>query len=118
MKVIGWTHCGDERYPDMEDPIDKKVYGADYDIFVKLIIKDIRKHGYHFSGFYHQCGDYGVPVFSNGKSLCVSFRTWGRIMADAWPDELDNSSPMGYCNWAWYAPNGMNEIVPEGDACL
>ena len=112
MKVIGWTHYGDERYPDMDDPIDQ------YDNYIKAIIKDIRKHGYHFSGYYHQGGDYGVPVFSNGKSLCVSFRTWGRIMADAWLDELDNSSPMGYCNWAWYAPNGMKEIVPEGDACL
>lgn len=114
MKVIGWTHTEDERYPDVKDSIDQ----ASFNSFVEATIEDIRKHNYHFSGSYHQNGLYGVPVFDNGQSLMVSMRTWGKIMADAWPDELNNSSSMGYCNWAWNAPDGVKVVVPGGGACL
>ena len=90
----------------------------------KAVIEDIREHGYHFFGEQHQNAEYGVPIL-NGKYLFQeSFRVWGAIMAEAYPDEeygtADNEDgKYNYCKWAWYNSELESEIViPSKDRIL
>ena len=72
------------------------MFDSRFDAFVL----ELRKRGYHFTGFYHQGGEYGVPVFDDGGWLRVSFRQWGAIMAKAFPEEV-GTDKMAYIHWAW-----------------
>lgn len=44
----------------------------------------VTSHGLKFNGQLHQMGEKGVPLFSDGKVLMVSMRTWGHYMALIW----------------------------------
>ena len=63
----------------------------------KIIAEEIRKCGYKFTGSYHQDGDYGVPIIDDTWLYQCTCREWGGIIADAYPDEIDNSDGYGYC---------------------
>ena len=67
-------------------------------------------YNYHFSGFYHQGGELGVPVFDDGDWFKVSYRTWGQIMADAYPEEMTQAKS-SYTVWAWCSPCEPKDMI-------
>lgn len=93
MKIIQWCEYDDEKYEDLTG--EERFEAED------IIIKELRENGYHFSGYYHQYGAHGAPVFDNGKQYHTTFRGWGGIMTRAYPDEIDDTDGMGYAEWAW-----------------
>lgn len=100
MRIIGWTHYDD---PTREElfPIGDEVSWEQVKEVEDAIVEELRSKGYKFSGYYHQNGDYGCPVFENGKWYGVSFRRWGSIMAEAYPEYARHYSTHGYVMWAW-----------------
>ena len=90
MNVVRWTNWDDVTAAVIPSE-------ADFREAFDAVVKEIAAKGYNFSGLYHQNGKRGVPVLSDGRKLCVSMRTWGRIMAVAHGD----TSPEGYLQWAW-----------------
>ena len=100
MKITGWTNWN--------DPNCRRLYpippGA-----VELVVSELRKNGYKFSGEYHQNGEFGVPVFDGHAMFQCSMRMWGNLMAHAYPDGGVDS--MSYCRWAWDAPE--DEVYPN-----
>lgn len=77
----------------------------------KVVIEEVRKNGYHFTGNDHQNADWGVPILDNKYKLCVGQRSWGGIIADAFPDEIDESKEYGYIKWAWSTPEGEEDKI-------
>ena len=78
----------------------------------EAVVQELRKTGYHFDGTYHQNGDYGVPVLDNGLYYEVSMRTWGKTMADAFPEEFDNSdNDYNYVRW-YLGGEDLNYKIP------
>lgn len=77
----------------------------------QLVVDSLRRNGYKFTGFYHQNGEHGVPLFNDGMVYRVSQRVWGGIMAEALG--LDLSNRMSYLAWYYIAPDGEEQIVPE-----
>ena len=98
-KVTGWTHWNDKRF---EEPSTNNKWKK----FKQLVIQEIRDKGYRFSGYYHQQGDFGVPVIDGKYRFEVSMRTWGKVMAEA----EGNFGDMDYVKWAWDAPE--KEVYP------
>lgn len=111
MKIVGWTEFDNSQYEDMF-PIGGSYTMEEVDEAKDIIAKELRDKGYKFNGYYHQDGDYGVPIFENGEAFRCTFRTWGGIMARAYPDEIDNSDGLGYCDWAWDIPENQKMVVP------
>jgi hypothetical protein len=111
MKIIGWTDFDNPQYKEMY-PIGGFGTVEQHEEIANIIAKELRDKGYKFNGYYHQGGDYGVPIFDNGMTYQCTFRTWGGIMARAYPDEIDNSDGLGYVEWAWTIPDGQEIIVP------
>ena len=74
MKITGWTYIGDQRYQEINGTwnVDDSPY--DRDIIRTLIINELRKQGYKFSGFYHQDGDYGTPIIDGEYTVLYSFK--------------------------------------------
>lgn len=70
MKVTSWTDRDDERYSD-DIPYD--LCGEAMD----AVTKALRENGYKFDGYYHQGGDFGVPVLDEKWKFTCSFRVWG-----------------------------------------
>lgn len=107
MRVIGWTNWDDSRdiHTYRNDPL--------YNDRRNAVIRELREKGYRFSGSYHQNGEYGVPVFDDGKALAVTQRSWGAIMADAFPKEV-GTDEYAYCVWAWINP----EYCPPSESLL
>lgn len=111
MKIIGWTNYDNPQYKEMF-PIGGSYTKDEIDEVRNVIAEELRDRGYRFTGSYHQNGDYGVPIFDNGMIFTCSQRMWGGIMAMAYPDEIDNSDGLGYCDWAWIQPNNQKVVVP------
>ena len=82
----------------------------------EVVIQEVKKCNYHFSGDYHQHGDYGTPIINDTYIYCVSCREWGHIIAEAYPDEdyLDLKEETRYLKWAWSSSSldGLN-IYPN-----
>jgi len=104
VKVIGWTGWDDPRYREdyLSDPLFEEHRNA--------VIDELQKRNYHFSGFYHQGGELGVPVFDDGDWFKVSYRTWGQIMADAYPEEMTKAKS-AYIVWAWCSPCEPKDMI-------
>ena len=90
----------------MADKIDTLITEA-----YEAVIEEVRKNEYHFTGNDHQNADWGVPVLDNKYKLCVGQRSWGGIIADAFPDEIDDSEGYGYIKWAWSIHEGEEDKV-------
>lgn len=75
------------------------------------VIKELRENCYHFTGNAHQNEDYGTPIIDDKYILCLSQRSWGALMADAFPNEIDNSEGLGYIKWAWTVPEGEEDKI-------
>ena len=94
MRIIGWTAWHDPRFPDEHnDPLFGERRAE--------VVEELKRRDYHFTGYYHQEGECGVPIFDDGGALRVSFRSWGQIMADAWPEEKCPEHN-AYIRWAWW----------------
>lgn len=103
MKVIDWVD-----YDDVEAETYQDISNEEWDEAVAALIEHIRENNNPISGFQHQDEPGGVPLFDNGKVLTCTFRTWGGIMYEALNPE--GNDPMGYCEWAWIAPERSNNI--------
>ena len=112
MKIVGWTYWGNPQYKEMF-PLDGSHTWEQREEVENIIAKELRDKGYKFTGNYHQNGDYGVPIFDNGMVYQCTQRTWGGIMVDAYPDEIDNSDGYGYLKWAWLTSE--DQVVPTGE---
>ena len=111
MKITGWTEWDDPKYEELFPDNNLSPYMA-LKAAEQMIADEIRKKGYKFSGIYHQGGEYGVPVFDNKYVYQCSQRTWGGIMALAYPEECESDVRPSYVRWAWLAPEEM--VVPNG----
>ena len=99
-KIIGWTHAGDERFP--EAPSHK------HSSLFTVLIEEIRERGYAFSGEYHEWGDMGVPVFNSGERLELSMRTFAKVMAEVYEED-------GAASYAkWFTDEGISECACGG----
>lgn len=82
LKVIGWT--------SYDSSCQNYLISSrhDNDELVKVIVEEIRKNKYFFSGSTHQDNTVlGVPVLSNGKCVRCSERAWGAFIAIAYDNE-------------------------------
>lgn len=105
MKITGWTWWENPEYEDLPNEL--------YDEAKSCVVEELRKHGYKFTGSYHQNGDFGVPIIDDVWLFQVSQRTWGNLMVTAYPDEIDDSDGYGYTEWAWTVPDGKTMVVPK-----
>ena len=100
MDLLGFTNWSDDRYQEIEDH-------AEEEHAWQVTVQYMKKHGYKFTGTYHQNGEYGTPFFDTKQKLCLSLRTWGALMAEVseLPKDTDNKYglDMSYCHWAWLA---------------
>lgn len=89
----------------------------EYEEIRQAVINELRENGYHFSGNEHQYADHCVPVIDDKYALQASFREWGAIMEDAYPDEdySDFHKGCGYCKWAFisYDKFGKDIKLPD-----
>lgn len=116
MKVVSWTFFGDERYPEWVPFDGVGAAPGKIDIAIDAIVEALRGGDYHFPGYYHQDPDEsarGVHVPDDGRRCEFTFRTWGAIMAQAYPYEMKSREGMEYCKWAWGVPEGEDLVVPE-----
>jgi len=73
LKVIGWTRYSD-KYRDCSENPDAKYAEI-------IVLNELRKRKFKFGGNYHQYGEYGCPVLSDGSIFLASMRHWGGMMA-------------------------------------
>lgn len=111
MRIIGWTEFDDPKYKE------RLPIGGDYTIqdvrdTENTIAEELRRKGYRFDGTYHQNGDFGVPIFEDGTICQFTFRSWGHIMALAYPEEIEDKE-YGYLRWAWMIPDGQMPVFPK-----
>lgn len=77
LKLVGWDDF-DCEYPTIQRT--QEEIGE----MVVLIVEDILKNGYMFSGNEHQYTPNCTPIFSDGTAFRASMRSWGQIMASAY----------------------------------
>lgn len=109
MKVIGWTDWDDPKYEGKEQP---NLYSNEV---CDAIITELRSKGYKFTGDYHQNGDYGVPILDDGTVCHYRQRSWGGIMAYAYPETIPEEAKedgVCYVTWAWQ-PSPEPMVIPE-----
>ena len=93
LKVIGWTKYSQE-YRDWGETHPEESEQAEL-----VVMNEIKRRKFKFGGNYHQYGQYGCPVMSDGSVFMVSMRHWGGIMATVWGDD--------YCTYAWSDVNDL-----------
>lgn len=113
MQITGWTWYENPEYKDMTAPGGPFSFEDIREKVRDLIVQEIRKRGYKFTGDYHQNGDFGAPIIDDKWLYMTSQRSWGHMMVLAYPDKIDNSDGLGYCEWAWSAPEYMVLPTPE-----
>ena len=111
IKIIGWTDWDNPEYKEMF-PIGEPADWNAIEEVQQTIADELRANQYKFTGEYHQNGDYGVPIFEDGTVYQCSQRTWGAIMAMAYPEEVGDDN-CNYCVWAWRAPIEMSVPNPK-----
>lgn len=102
LRVVNWVSYDDD-YPEGDGGWAAR----------NAIIDDIRAHGYVFSGWAHQEGDYCVPLLNDGKMYTYSQRGWGDVMAEA----HGYMGPMDYAKFA-FSLDSSAEIRPRHDYSL
>lgn len=111
MKITGWTWYENPDYKELFPIGEESESPYEFQDVVDIVVAELRDKGYKFTGSYHQGGDYGAPIIDGCWIFQCSCRTWGGIMAAAYPDEIDNSDGYGYTLWAWLPPEEM--VVPS-----
>ncbi len=116
MKVIGWTSFTNHEYPNMFDDKAAYILPSEYAAARIAVVNELREHQYKLTGTSHQTHKYGCPVLENGKKFNVSQRTWGAIMADAYPEDIPHYLLGDYrhITWAWRTGEiGLKEVLPN-----
>lgn len=82
----------------------------------EIVIEELKKCNYHFTGDMHQNYDFGCPVIDDKYVYCVSTRSWGDLIHRAFPNEDYSQYGEGceYLKWAWTRPEGEEIILPRG----
>jgi len=76
-----------------------------------IIIDEIIKNKFCFSGNQHQYSMVGAPKI-DGNIYGYSQRGWGGIMADAW-NKIEKTNNYDYCSFAWGIPIGLELKFPQ-----
>lgn len=97
-RIVGWTE-----YDDFMVEAEEPSYAA-----TNIVIDEIKKKGYKFSGWAHQELTNGVPVFNDGKKRLFSARTFGGLMAAA----HGYNGPMDYSLFAFQFADLKYEKTP------
>jgi len=100
-RIIGWTDYDNSRVHFKEQTIAKR----------NVVIDEIRKNGYTFTGEEFQECDGCVPVFNDGTKLYCSRRGWGGIMAEA---HGYNGNPYDYALFTDLYPGDENIRPTDG----
>ena len=66
--------------------------------YLEALKKEIVSKNIRYTGEDHQNADDGVPVFSDGTVLVLSWRAWGDLMAAVWSTEENKD----YCYMDFY----------------
>jgi len=66
--------------------------------YLEALRKEIIAKKIRYTGEDHQDADDGVPVFSDGTVLMLSWRAWGDLMAAVWSTEENKD----YCYMDFY----------------
>lgn len=82
LRIVGWTDYNLHEFKEGENNWAVRM----------VVIDEIRKNNYLFSGYDHQERDNCAPVFNDGKMRRFSQRGFAGIMAEA----HNNNSYMGY----------------------
>lgn len=72
--IVGYTSY-ESHYPTAQ------ITQEEFPQVVDLVVEEVKKNGYCFSGEDHQNHDRAVPVFENGTAFRCSMRLWAQIMA-------------------------------------
>ena len=97
IRLFGWGHYDFETAKKVRDAggmydaqtLLDEVSRYDSDVWTKaerMVVEEIRRKGYWFSGENHQDGMFGMPIFEiDGRHFVfwVSWRHWGALMAEA-----------------------------------
>ena len=102
LKVVGWTDY-DSNFPSIS------VTNEEVSEVLAVVVEAIREGEYMISGQDHQCASAGVPVFDNGTCFRASMRSWGSIMAFAYPEF--NGQKTNYMDF--YMSTVGEENLPE-----
>ena len=116
MKVIGWTSYIDRSHPNMFDDSAHQILPGEYAAARRAVIQELKDNQYKLTGTSHQTHKYGCPILENGKKFNVSQRTWGSIMADAYPEDCPKylMGEYKYITWAYrLGESGLSEKYPE-----
>lgn len=57
--------------------------------YLEAVRKEILERGLCVTGKDHSSSEDGVPKFSDGKYLCLSWRAWGDLMAAIYSEKED-----------------------------
>lgn len=80
------------------------------------VLECVRDNKYHFTGDAHQNASWGTPIVDDKYIVCLSQRSWGGLIATAFPDEIDDSDGYGYIKWAWTVPeDGKDKVKTPND---
>jgi hypothetical protein len=55
--------------------------------YLEAVRADVVAHNRRFTGDAHQHQLEGVPLFSDGKALRLTYRAWGDLMAAIWSEQ-------------------------------
>lgn len=111
LRIVDWVDwCDVECNPGVRDV--STLTTDEFQKYREAVVKSMKESGYKFTGFYHQNGEYGVPIFEDGVMFLVSQRTWGGIMADVMG--ADPNDRLAYMNWAYMPPENETQIT-KGD---
>ena len=76
FKIVGFTSY-DSAY------LTAQILEEEFPHVFDLVVEEIKKNGYCFSGEDHQNHERTVPIFANGTVLRCSMRLWAQMMAEA-----------------------------------
>lgn len=103
IEIVGFTDYSSS-YPTIHLTSDIK------DEVVSAVVNYFKDKTICYSGNYHQNGDYGVPVFSNGTCLRCSMRKWAQLMG------MIYSSKDDYMSYYMNVEQDGLEYLPEEEA--
>lgn len=125
MEVTGWTYWHEPEELSNCGFEDSILNSRDWwQKASQIVVAEVRKHNYHFTGSMHQDMECCVPIIDGKYLFQISQRSWGQLMADAYPNEdysqyeshsADLGEPKGsynYLKWAWTSPSGSEVILP------
>lgn len=82
----GWFNFNEkgQRWKDYLEAFQLEVHP-----YLEAVRESVIEHGIRITGDQHQHSSDGVPKFSDGKYLLLSFRAWGDLMAAIWSENED-----------------------------